>query len=246
MAQVEVTPHELLRYSTSPPVTITVDEPPNQRTFYVNSALLIHASQYFRTALKSNFKEGETQICRLEEDNADAFDLFVQYLHSTDYDVTLAFSKEEGGTGPMYYRMQAAAYALGNKLVAPKFKRLVLCKLAMAMGPGKTINMKCVVDMAATVYHGTSTDDGQEMRTVMAKYCASRFGKSVEDETSKANNGRWNKVQITTFAECQLSEFISDVLLELQGAESWSPVGDYVANLGLPIYQFMTCNKLIG
>lgn len=150
MAQTDVSPSLLPRYMTSSPVSVIVDKGTKQQKFFVHESLLTHASHYFRTALASSFKEGETKICRLEEDNAYAFDLFVQFLYTNDYDMNLAFSKE-GGTKPCYCRMHAHAYALGNKIVAPKFKSLVLCKLATLLDGWIIINMELLLDIATIV-----------------------------------------------------------------------------------------------
>ena len=240
MAQFDIPPYRLPQYRTSPPISVIVDKPPKQKTFYVHSVLLTHSSRYFRTALNSMFKEGETKVFYLEEDDAYAFDLYVQYLYTNNYDVTLAVPHEDGGTEPMYYRMHAAAYALGNKLVASKFKELVLRKSALVMEPWRDIDMKLVVDMASMIYEGTSTHDGHEMRLVMAKYCASRFGKLHKD--ARGVTEAWSKEDITAFVDSQLTEFIVDVLGEVQGAEFF---GDAIAkNLCPPDdYRSMSCRK---
>ena len=153
--QTEVPPYRLSRLKTSPPITVIVDKPPRQKIFHVHSALLTHSSRYFRIALSSRFIEGEKQICRLIDDDAYAFDLYMQYLYTNGYDVTLAISIENGVTDQNYHRMHATAYALGNELVAPKFKQLVLIKLARELQFSNCTNMELVLDMARTIYRVT-------------------------------------------------------------------------------------------
>ncbi len=242
MAQFDVPPYRLPWFRTSPPISVIVDKPPNQKTFYVHSSLLTHSSQYFCTVLNSMFKEGETKICYLEEDDASAFDLYVQYLYTNKYDVTLTVPHGDGGTEPMYYRMHAAAYALGNKLVAPKFKKLVLFNFASVLEPGRAIDMKLVLDMAITIYEGTSTHDGHEMRLILAKYCASRFKKLDKDASGVTE--AWSEGDITAFVDAQLIEFIADVLGEVQGTEF--SVTAILRHLG-PSYDCypMSCRKLM-
>lgn len=240
MAQTDQPPCRLPRYRLSSPISVVVDKGAKQQKFFVHESLLTHASQYFRTALSSRFKEGETRTCNLEEDDAYAFDLLVQYLYTNDYDVTLALSDKEGGAQPFYFRLHAQAYALGNKLVASKFKRLVLCKLATVL-PRSGITMKLILEMAAIIYEGTSSEDGGEMRTLMAKYCASRFGKykGMVDES-------WSKEEITALADSQLPEFVADVMGEVQGVAIFSAEA-IMASLSLSnAYQYATCWEFKG
>ena len=173
---------------------------------------------------------------RLEDDDAYAFDLYVQYLYTNDYNVTSAISQEDGGTDPIYYRMHAAAYALGNKLVAPKFKCLVLYKLAQVLIPERDLFMELVLDMAETVYEGTTTQDGHEMRAMLAKFCASRFAKPTKNLDKRI----WHKREIADFAESKLTEFIADVMCEVQGQEFSATA--FVSNLSFSTMSSATCS----
>lgn len=238
MAQTDCSPSVLPKYATSNPISVTVDKAGKQQKFFVHESLLIHASQYFQTALSSGFQEGETKSFFLEEDDARAFNLFVQYLYTNNYDATLAVSPAEGGTSPVYLRMHAAAYALGNKLMAPRFQRLVLYKVALVLTPDRNIDMKLVLDVASTIYEGTSTDNGHDMRAIMAKYCASRFG-HYEGMIEKS----WSKEEITALVDAQLPEFVADVMGEMRGAGIFSAP----ASLNSPKdYQVERCWKFRG
>ena len=212
--QADVPPYRLVHSKTSPPITVIVDKLPRQKTFYIHSALLTYSAHYFRTALSSKFTEAETKICRLEADDAYAFDLYAQYLYTNDYDVTLAISKEDGGTDPIYFRMQAAAYVLGSKLFAPKFKQLVLDKFAKALMLSDCSSMELILDLAKRIYEFNSTEDGCEMRALVAQFCASRFGK-----LQKGPPYRWCKKDIEAFMGFELTDFTIDVLGELRGEE---------------------------
>lgn len=217
MAETDCSPSVLPGYATSSPISVTVDKAGKQQKFFVHESLLIHASQYFQTALSSGFQEGETRSFFLEEDDARAFNLFVQYLYTDNYDPTLVVSPAEGGTSHVYLRMHAAAYALGNKLMAPRFQRLVLHKVLLVLTPDSNIDMKLVLDMASTIYGGTSADDGHYMRATMANYCASRFGhyQGMKEES-------WSKEEITALVECQLPEFVADVMGGVRGVGIFS------------------------
>lgn len=85
----------------SPTVQVTVGD--NQRTFHVHIDLLTQHSKYFEISLNSRFVEGRTKQVVLENDNADAFHLFVQWLYNGEYNVTKARSVEDGGCEEMYY-----------------------------------------------------------------------------------------------------------------------------------------------
>lgn len=253
MAQDDLPPCELPRFWASSPIPVIVDKGAKQEKFFVHEDLLMYASEYFRTALFSNFEEGKTKICRLEEDNACAFDLFVQYLYTNDYDVTVAVPFAEGGTGSAYHQMHAAAYALGNKIMAPRFQRLVLCKMALAVGPKRDIDMTLLLDMATTIYAGTTSGDGDDMRTLMAKYCASRFPKPEEEldedtdtETTKKREELeelWSKEEIAALVDSQLNDFIIDVLSEVRGA---APFSHWLFTENLYVWGVVRCWKFRG
>ena len=103
-------------------MTITVGKNDAQKTYYVHRQRLIENSEYFRTALNSNFEEGQSFIFRLEEDDPQAMWLFAasQYTVLDDIfsqlyfkeDATLKFSIDH------CLNRHAHAFVLGNKLVA--------------------------------------------------------------------------------------------------------------------------------
>ncbi len=70
----------------------------------------------------------------------------------------------------------AQAYVLGNKLVASKFKKQLIRSLHSFMWrhAEQVIDMSILIEAAKVVYDGTSTEDGWEMRTLLALYCVQR------------------------------------------------------------------------
>lgn len=56
----------------SPPVAIIVVKDLAEKTYYIHQERLVKHSEYFRTALNSNFSEGQSLTFRLEEDDPSA------------------------------------------------------------------------------------------------------------------------------------------------------------------------------
>ena len=56
-----------------------------------------------------------------------------EIINSGNYKVVEALSADEGGHQQLWFEMHAHAFALGNKLVAPKFKKHVVCETAKVL-----------------------------------------------------------------------------------------------------------------
>ena len=147
-----------------------------------------------------------------------------------DYKVANTLSRESGGCREVWYPIHAAAYALGNFLIAPGFKDLVLKKLVICFERGDDIPMAVVLDMARTIYNGTSTQDGKEMRLLMAYYTACRFGPRLKGHYCATRTGArtWIADEIRELAE-DLPEFIADVMRGLSSCTPFRAVGFQVA-----------------
>ena len=199
----------------SPVVKIIVGDSDNQRTFHIHSDLLKQNSEYFKVCLNSQFREGRTKHVTLEDDDAEVFHLFVQWLYEGEYNVKKARSVENGGCEEMYYRFHAEAYALGNKLVAPGFKTYVVQKLVRVLERYDEVSMTTLLEMTETVYRGTSEEDVNEMRVVLATYCASRMGKDHPRARFRLRGTPWNFSidELAELAQADQTCFLKDVLL---------------------------------
>ena len=212
-----------MAFRHSPTVTVNVSYGGDDgRTFYVHQCLLEENSEHFRRAIASNFREAHDRIFDLDDEDPAAFDLFVQYVYDSDYKVASTLSRASGGCRETWYPMHAAAYALGNFLIAPGFKDLVFKKLATCFERGDDISMELVLDMAKTIYSGTSSQDGNEMRLMIAYYTASRFGREPRGHHCLARSGAriWTADEITELATA-LPDFVANVMRGLSSSATF-------------------------
>lgn len=194
-------------------VQITVGD--EQRTFHVHMDLLMQHSKYFKISLNSKFVEGRTKQVVLEDDNADAFHLFVQWLYNGEYNVTKARSVEIGGCEEVYYGFHAEAYALGNKLVAPAFKIYIVKKLLKVLGRFDEVSITILMEMVDIMYEGTSKEDGYDIRMVLATYCANRIGKTRPKRGSRSQGfpQSFSGDELADLALTNQTSFLYDVFL---------------------------------
>jgi hypothetical protein len=203
------------RFYHSPAVSITVGSDSRKRTFYVHKDQLVCESAYFRTSLNSGFVEGRTQQVELGQDDPDVFDIFVQWIYEGDYDVQKALSKEEGGTEEAWYKLHTQAYSLGNRLVAPGFKKKIIETLAAVFERYDDIAMSLIIEMAKIIYEGTSNEDDVEMRTLLAMYCGSRVGRPANRQYGDPRQ-YFSAKELADLTHCNQQEFVADVLSKVQ------------------------------
>lgn len=227
MEFLDPSPHSTLKYQESLPIRLTIGDGEEQRIVYVHETLLTTVSEYFKIALNSNFSEGQQKSCIFPEDDPCAFRAFVQYLYTGKYEVNIVWPSTEGGEQQSWFHLHAQCFALGNKLVAPSFKKYVVCQLAAVLE--RTLKsdlspmMGTILLMAKTVYDGTLPKDGWEMRDLLATYCASRLG-SNEDHNDNGQSTGWNLTEIKMFAKSQLEEFIGDVTCKVRPCSKFNAV----------------------
>ena len=181
-------------------ITVFVGAGRKEKIFYIHERLLTDASHYFKTALQSNFAEAQTKIFRLEVDDANAFNLFVEYLYGfleTDEDRDFSFTD------------CVKAFALGDKLLAPGFKRQTVLWVAEGFLPKNApvlISMPLMLEAAKVVYYGVPKKRGGKMRRLLREYCVSRL---------RAHTGQtkpWTKPERSMLAKSHHYKFIVDVM----------------------------------
>lgn len=203
------------KFYHSPAVSIIVGSDGLKRTFYVHKDQLVCVSAYFRTSLNSEFVEGRTQQVELGQDDPDVFDIFVQWIYQGDYHVPKPLSKEEGGTKEAWYKIHTQAYSLGNRLVAPEFKKKIIEKLVAIFERYDDIAMSLIIEMAEIIYGGTSNEDGVEMRALLAMYCGSRVGRPAEPLYGDPRRF-FSAEEMAELIHCDQQEFVADVLFKVQ------------------------------
>jgi len=218
-------PHPGGGFIDSPPVAIIVGKNLAEKTYYIHQERLVKHSEYFRTAVNSNFSEGQSLTFKLEEDDPSAMWLFAmsQYKSLSDIFDVLYFdddSTQEFSMDDCLSR-HARAYVLGNKLVASKFKKHLIRSLHSFMWrhSEQLIDMSSLIQVAEAVYDGTSTEDGWEMRALLALYCATRLGHAKEATYTigvpRAENA-WSVDERKQLLSSGLEDFLVDVLAEVQ------------------------------
>ena len=181
-------------------ITVIVGTGRKEKIFYVHERLLTDASHYFKTALQSNFTEARTKLFRLEEDDANAFQLFVEYLYGfleTDEDRDYSFTD------------CVKAFALGDKLLAPGFKRQTVMWVAegfLHKNAPVPVSMPSMLRAAKVVYNGVPKKRGLKMRRLLRGYCASRL------RTHSRQTRPWTKAERLMLAKSHHYKFIADVM----------------------------------
>ena len=218
-------------FVTSLPVRLIVGEDDAEETFYVHQRLLVERSEYFNTALRSNFPEAQTQTFRFKEDNPQAMWLFASshymnleeifeelYQMNSYKDSSSRFSMED------CLHRHAQAFVLGNKLMSGGFKISLLrnlCSFFKAQ-ENQLVGMTSLVEAARVVYSGTSSEDGWEMRKLLAIYCATRLGPGIgpgDPHNQARSKHPWSMEDRSLLAASGLEEFIADVFGEAQSVK---------------------------
>jgi hypothetical protein len=102
-------------------VTVTVAK---SKTFYVHFDLLVAESERFSAGLRGNFKEAQDHTIELVDEDPELFGFFVEYI----YRDRSILSRQ-----PLHYSeyvILARLYALGDRLIAPRFKAQCLWRFA--------------------------------------------------------------------------------------------------------------------
>lgn len=228
MEFLDPSPHLIPKYQESLPIPLTIGDGEEQRIFYVHEALLRATSEYFTTALSSNFPEGQQKTCSFPEDDPYAFRAYVEYLYRGEYHVRTVWPSAEGGEQQSWFLLHAQCFALGNKLIALGFKKYIVCRLAFvlentALKSALSPTMETILLMAKTVYDSTVPKDGWDMRDLLAAYCASRLSPS-KDHDDKGRSTHWEPTDIRSLAESQLEEFVGDVMIKVRLCSSFKAV----------------------
>ncbi|KAF9693671.1 hypothetical protein EKO04_008458 [Ascochyta lentis] len=108
---------------------VIVEVGPAHKKYYLHKALVVFHSEYFRKALQGSWKEAKEGIVRLEDVESNAFNVFVHWLYNQqipeEFDYT-AWTSIFGDDVMLYqdqFQLQIQAYALGDRLLAPVFRR---------------------------------------------------------------------------------------------------------------------------
>ncbi|EUC33757.1 hypothetical protein COCCADRAFT_36419 [Bipolaris zeicola 26-R-13] len=125
-------------FLTSPLVTVTVAR---SRTFYLHFDLLVAESDMFSNSLTGGFKEAEEKAIELEDEDPEIFGFFVEYLYRNQSILSrdVAHYSE--------YVTLARLYAMGERLMAPKFQAYTLWRFAQPLDTRTTISDESICEL---------------------------------------------------------------------------------------------------
>lgn len=146
-------------------------------------------------------------------------DMIIEHLEEMD---------DEGDSWSMDYclSLHARAYILGNKLLAASFKEDVFWSLYRFLlnYSYKSVSMPGLIDAVKVIYDGTSTDEGWEMRKLVAVYCVTRLDHGKQEQSAAQQPLSelipvWTEEERNQLVMSGLEEFLVDVLGEVQFAK---------------------------
>lgn len=123
------------RVLTSSVIAVTVAK---SRTFYLHSNLLTFESERFSNSLTGRFKEAEEKAIELDDEDPDLFGFFVEYLYR---DRSILSREPEHYSE---YVTLARLYAMGERLIAPKFQSYSLWRFAQSLGSNISISNESI------------------------------------------------------------------------------------------------------
>jgi hypothetical protein len=128
----------LSRSLASPTIAVTVAK---SKTFYLHLDLLTAESERFSNSLTGRFKEAEERAIEIEDEETDLFGFFVEYL----YRDRSILSREVQHYSE--YVTLARLYAMGERLMAPKFQSYSLRRFAHSLGSNTFISDESICEL---------------------------------------------------------------------------------------------------
>ncbi|KAH8721550.1 hypothetical protein GQ44DRAFT_829121 [Phaeosphaeriaceae sp. PMI808] len=128
---------------TSSVIAVTVAK---SRTFYLHSDLLTSESERLSNSLTGRFKEAEEKAIELEDEDPELFGFFVEYLYR---DRSILSREPEHYSE---YVTLARLYAMGERLIAPRFQSYSLWRFAQSLGSRASISDESICELLRIAY----------------------------------------------------------------------------------------------
>lgn len=119
-------------------LTVTVGK---SKTFFLHSDLLSIESEVFSKAMTGSFKEAKEDIVEKNNEDSDLFGFFVEYLYR---DQSILSRKVQHYSE---FVTLARLYAMGERLLAPKFQSCVLWRFCETLGTGTHISDESICEL---------------------------------------------------------------------------------------------------
>jgi hypothetical protein len=113
----------------------------NSRTFFLHYDLVSIESEVFSKAMTGSFKEANEYIVKKDEEDPDLFGFFVEYLYR---DQSILSRKVQHYSE---FVTLARLYAMGERLLAPKFQSCVLWRFCESLSTGTPISEESICEL---------------------------------------------------------------------------------------------------
>ena len=145
----------------------------NGNTYPVHESLICASSDFFQTARKPEWSEGNPGVVDLSDEKPDIFEVYLHWL----YFKTLSTVQDQPPTSNPEYLELAQCYVLGEKLLDVKFKNAVIDAMidVLVNQPEDDVFIPGPSTIK-TIYEGTM--EGSLVRTLLVDIWAARAGKS--------------------------------------------------------------------
>lgn len=115
------------RSFTTPVLRVEVGSP--TKTFFVNEKLICDSSEFFKTALKKEWSEGRQRTVDLTHDDANTFNIYVNWLHT--HKVFVHLKAGQNAKDNSIWPVLVDSYSLADKLIDVDFKDAVTDAMVM-------------------------------------------------------------------------------------------------------------------
>jgi hypothetical protein len=119
-------------------VTVIVGK---SKTFHLHFDLLVAESERFSTGLKGNFKEAQDYVMNVEDEDPEIFGFFVEYIYRDRSILSRSVAHYSE------YVTIARLYAMGDRLMAPKFKAQCLWRFTASLDIYSVISEESICEM---------------------------------------------------------------------------------------------------
>jgi hypothetical protein len=121
----------LCSHLTSPIITVTIAK---SKKFHLHEKLLVAESEKFSTELNGSFKEALDKDIKMEDEDPELFGFFVEYIYRN----RSILSREVKHHSE--YVTLARLYAMGDRLIAPKFQAQCLWRFTESLSSSTPIS----------------------------------------------------------------------------------------------------------
>jgi hypothetical protein len=111
------------------------------KTFHLHFDLLVAESERFSAGLKGNFKEAQDHTINIEDEDPELFGFFVEYIYRDKSLLSRNVSHYSE------YVTLARLYAMGDRLMARRFKSQCLWRFTEILASNKTMSEESICEL---------------------------------------------------------------------------------------------------